>query len=40
MPNREIKFPFLLLKRIFIFQDNPIDSESDYEDDDGNIFTV
>jgi len=28
------------LKNIFIFQDNPIDSQSDYEDDDENIFTV
>jgi len=27
----------LLLK--FIFQGNPIDSKSEYEDDDGNIFT-
>jgi len=27
--------PFFLLKKIFIYQDNPIDSESDYEDDDG-----
>jgi len=24
----------------YIFQGNPIDSESDYEDNDGNIFTV
>jgi len=32
---REIKFPFSLLKKIFICQDKPIDSESDYEDDDG-----
>jgi len=23
-----------------VFQDNPIDSESDYEDNDGNIFTI
>jgi len=31
---------FLLLKKIFTSQDNPINSESNYEDDDGNIFTV
>jgi len=30
----------LLKKKKFIFQDNPIDSKSDYEDNDGNIFTV
>jgi len=40
MPIREMKFPFLLLKKIFTFQDNLIDSESDYKDSDVNIFTV
>jgi len=27
------------LKKSIYFQDNPIDSESDYEYNDGNIFT-
>jgi len=32
MPIREIKFPFLLLKKkILFFKTIPIDSESDYE---------
>jgi len=30
---------FFLLKK-YLFQDNVIGSESDYEDDDENIFTV
>jgi len=28
------------VKKKIIFQDNPIDSESDYEDGEENIFTV
>jgi len=32
----KIKFPFLLLKKMFIFQDNPVYSESD--EYNGNIY--